>query len=678
MAVLLRALLFLLAGLSLPAEAAVHALLVAATRYDHLPAEKHLQAPNADVLAMRAALERWSVPAHAMRILGDGLPGAHGRPVLASILKELDRLAGLEVKAGDWVVIYLSGHGAIVRDTTGTQRSGLNSVFLPADVRWPAPDDTGSTPENALMDVRIGAALDRIRARGAHVWFVNDSCHSGDTVRSGSDENVRDKSIGPAPRGGAKAPRPRPLAQKPTTDTLPGRLVAFYAAQVTETAREFRGEDGVWRSAFTLALTGAMQRDTGRDARSLIARAVHGTRALRNLGIFQTPYADDDLAGGEPLLGGAPAPLRNPFEGTDTTLHAGILDGIDRDAVLTLHASATEEAPIAQAKVVSGGLTRSRVMTVDGNVLPAGVWFARLASPAPEARLSVELEDSGGNSAGPVRTALEAILTDRLSPVVRAGSLAEADLVLTPDAGRLRIRARRTLLGIAEESEIALGGGAEGTLAARLAAQLHRFDFLRRMERAEGMAGSLPAAERFRVQMTLRRFGTSAATPCPEPAKAATAEIVRPGLPLQACDAVEVEVRNISSTPRYVQVLGIHPDGRVQTIAPRCGAGGALKLEAGQATAGRQLAGAKSALPVVWFSLPRNLTSASGRMAIQLVSTPIDAAAVAPDPCQFERFNGARVVPTRGGAPLFDEGTRSAARPGEIAVMSRVIEWTLR
>lgn len=663
------------------AVAATHVLLAGVTRYDHLPEAKHLKAPNADVMGMRDALAHWGVDPAIMRILADDLPAAHGRATRTNIVRELEALASpARVQSGDWVVIYLSGHGAIVRDATGTQRSGYNSVFLPADVRWPTADAADAKPENALVDTQIGEVLDRIRSLGAHVWFVNDSCHSGDSVRSGESDAIRDKAIAPAPKGtGGKPARPKPLAVRQPAEALPGRLVAFYAAQVTETAREFRGEDGRWTSAFTLALTHAMQRQGARDARSLIAQAVHGVRAMRPRGVFQTPYADDDLADGAHLLGGKASEVINRFEGVDGTLLAGVLDGFDTGAEIEIFASATSDTPLARASVIQGGLTRSKMQAVSGQTLPEGPWFARLVSPGREARLAVAMLPATGSEADLARQSLDALFAEKLQPLRAAASEREADVLVSATPGQVRILARRTLLGVVESIDIPVSGARDVTFAPRLAGALQRLDFLRRMERAGVLAGAAPAAERFKVQMVLRRFAAPAGKPCPAPAKETRGDIVTPALPLESCDAVEIEVRNIGDKPRYVQVLAVHSDGRVQTIAPRCTSPVALKLEAGQATAGRQTAGMKSAMPVIWFSLPRGDGSHTNRMTVQLISTPIDAGAVAPDPCQFERFNGTGRGGTRGQASLFeDDGRNAGMRPGEIALVSRVLEWTAR
>ena len=667
-----------------PALAATHALLAGVTRYDHLPEEKHLKAPANDVQRMRGGLAGWGVAEAEMTILGDDLAGAKGRATRANLLRELDALAtSPRVAAGDWVVIYLSGHGAISRDTTGMQRSGLNSLFLPADVIWPDPGSTDA-PKNALVDTVIGAALDKIRARGAHVWFVNDSCHSGDSVRSEAALDVREKAVAPAPVTKGRPVAGGPLAKRGAGDALPGRLVAFYAAQVTETAREFSSDNGAtWASAFTLALTTAMARPGTRDARTLIAHAVQGVRALRPRGIFQTPYADEDLAEGQALLAGKGEDVLNRFSGAGAMLDAGILDGFDPGSELDLFDSAIAATPLVRARVAQDGLARSRIVAVDGSALPGGSWFGRLATPAREGRLTVAMpvvEGAPPAMLAEAQTALAKALAEPLQAAISVHPGVEADVAVRILPDRIRLISRRSLLGIVQSSDVLTTGPRDEGLSRRISAALHRLDLLRRMERAEVLAAAVPAAQRMPVMATFRRFAGRAGTPCPAPPPAARAEMLSPNLPLSACDAVEVEIRNVSDKPRHVQVIAIHPDGRIQAVAPRCGDGRSLKLEAGQATAARDSAGTKSALPVVWFTLPRGKAGdgREPRMAVQVISVPLDAAPTAPDACQFERYNGAAPMATRS-AVMFDDDARSAGtRPGEITLVGRVLEWTAR
>jgi hypothetical protein len=672
-------LLVLVAGLSpsaRPAQAATHALLAGVTRYDHLPPEKQLRAPANDVARIRAALGRWGVADDAMTVLADDLAGAKARPTLANIAGELDRLGRPgAVAPGDWVVIYLSGHGATATDRTGMQMSGLNSLFLPADV---VLDPGGGPHRNGLMDVAIGQAITRIRERGAHVWFINDSCHSGDSVRAEARDDVREKSVMPAAMRGKASPRARPLAGAgPKAVAAEGKLVAFYAAQVTEAAREFRDGD-VWVSAFTLALTHAMVSADSRDARTLASRTVLGVRSLRPRGIFQTPYADSDMPEGVALLGGERVPeagpsAQPPVEGTGETLLAGTLEGFDTGAEFAIFDTATATAPVGSGRVVQGGLSRSSIALVSGS-LPATGWFARLTSGARETRLTIAVDPS---AAQPMANVLRAILADATAPEIglRSAPPETADILLGADADGLRLVPRKALLGVVEAVPL-LRTANEAALRRAAITALLRLDFLRRMERAEALAANVSAATRLQMRTGLRRFPGSAASTCTSPAPSTAAEPLPIGAALSRCDAIEAEIRNHSEKPRYIQVLAIHADGSIQTVAPRCGVRSSLKLEPGQATAGRQRASADSALPIVWFMLPKPRLPGVGRMAVQILSFPLDAATTAPDPCQFERFNGPSIVATRGEL-AFEEDTRSGARPSDILMQTRILEWAV-
>src|SRR5262249_9911713 len=88
------------------------------------------------------------------------------------------------------VVIVLSGHGIQVPippsqtnplDPKNYEPDGMDEVFLPADVG----DWTVEGLKNAILDDQVGAWLDQLRAKGAHVLIVFDCCHSGTMTRSG-------------------------------------------------------------------------------------------------------------------------------------------------------------------------------------------------------------------------------------------------------------------------------------------------------------------------------------------------------------------------------------------------------------------------------------------------------------------------------------------------------------
>ncbi|MBB4845994.1 hypothetical protein HNP55_004548 [Paucibacter oligotrophus] len=239
----------LLAGTALAAN---HALLVGVSAYPHLPG-KSLEGPANDVALMARSLAELGFEAGQVRVLSE----ASGEPpTRAAIVQNLARLAG-QARAGDWVLVYLSGHGAQVpqpqqawRKSGGRREAdGLQEVFLPRDTwRWSAEQQA---VQGALPDREIGQALQRIRSRGAHVWAVLDTCHAADLLRRpGHAETWRYASPLelqiPLPlwlarwqeglqRGGLQRPPP---AERHPSAGVEGQFVGFFAAQEDEGALE--------------------------------------------------------------------------------------------------------------------------------------------------------------------------------------------------------------------------------------------------------------------------------------------------------------------------------------------------------------------------------------------------------------------------------------------------------
>lgn len=247
------------------------ALLVAVTAYPNLKKSNWLVGPNNDAVLVREYLRANKDAPFAddnITVLADGIEGAKGTPTKAAILAAL---ADLETsKPGDFIYIHFSGHGsqqpALVQ---GKETDGLDEIFLPADTKMWKQGDTGVP--NALLDDEIGTALDKIRATGANVWFVVDACHSGTATRdvAGPASDVRERELKPndlgipseaitaaesAATGGATRGIGEQARETALTDATPnsavatqGKLVAFYAAQTTETTPERpmpRGQEG--------------------------------------------------------------------------------------------------------------------------------------------------------------------------------------------------------------------------------------------------------------------------------------------------------------------------------------------------------------------------------------------------------------------------------------------------
>lgn len=247
------------------------ALIVAATKYPNFPEKNWLHGPNHDAELVRDYLETNDIAkfdARNVTVLADDLKGAKSSPTHAAILGEFKRLAD-ESSAGDFVYIHLSGHGSQQPELVkGSETDGLDEIFLPADTNLWKDRNTGVP--NALMDDEIGAALTAIRAKGAFVWFVVDACHSGTADRDvvPDSQMVKERELDPildlkvAPDAMADAqkeaqPASRDVGSERESafaltddenagDAKTGGLVAFYAAQTTETTPERpmpRGKD---------------------------------------------------------------------------------------------------------------------------------------------------------------------------------------------------------------------------------------------------------------------------------------------------------------------------------------------------------------------------------------------------------------------------------------------------
>ncbi|MGD9770004.1 MAG: caspase domain-containing protein, partial [Pseudolabrys sp.] len=192
--------------------AANHALLIGVSNYTYKEITP-LKGPGNDVTLMWRALGKRGFS--NMTVLADGLPAgpafptSAGEPTRANILAAFTALAG-RAKAGDLVLIYYSGHGTEqpVRNVDqDSERGNLDQVMLPIDAG--GYDRETQTVTNGIVDDAIGAALDRIRAQGADVWVIFDSCHAGSMTRGVFDglavRGIESSRLGipPTPPGGA-------------------------------------------------------------------------------------------------------------------------------------------------------------------------------------------------------------------------------------------------------------------------------------------------------------------------------------------------------------------------------------------------------------------------------------------------------------------------------------------
>jgi len=99
------------------------------------------------------------------------------RATTQAILERLDWLV-TDLIPGDEILFQYSGHGAqlATRDPQGEVDS-LDECLCPIDFDW--------SDEHAIRDKQLHEIFDRV-PEGVHAIFVNDSCHSGTSLRDGN------------------------------------------------------------------------------------------------------------------------------------------------------------------------------------------------------------------------------------------------------------------------------------------------------------------------------------------------------------------------------------------------------------------------------------------------------------------------------------------------------------
>jgi metacaspase-1 len=97
------------------------------------------------------------------------------RAKLKAIVDGLTDLVA-QAKAGDSLVFTFSGHGSWLPDTSGDEPDGRDEMLCPYDV------NSGQY----LMDDMLSAIFDG-KPKGAQLFFISDSCHSGSVAKFAPD-----------------------------------------------------------------------------------------------------------------------------------------------------------------------------------------------------------------------------------------------------------------------------------------------------------------------------------------------------------------------------------------------------------------------------------------------------------------------------------------------------------
>jgi len=599
-----------LAGVNM-AHAENYALLIGVSGYPTLPSAHRLEGPRNDVALLRDVLSRHGFRPDNIRILADGVAAAE-EPTRARIMEALDALAD-KVRHDDFVFVSFSGHGSQQPDdpdNPNRKPDGLSSTILPIDIgKWSGP---AKSVENAITDHQFGAALNKIRASGAFVWAVIDSCHSSMMTRGGEvSRSVSPADLGVPPEAlqkaaaDAAASRSRGVGEQSefdisrSPDKHGSGIAGFFAAQSWQEAPEMAlppaSGDQKPYGLFTFTLA------------HLIDQYPHTTYAQLDQRILQeygrlnrsspTPLALGELTAR--VFGAQPGPEIRQWQieigANGPEIAAGSVHGLGPGFVLAVLPEPTSDpaAAIGYVEVKSATAFRSRLQPVAyaGKAAPASedikpASYARVVLEKLNLELTVARPPEVANPTAAERALLQALQTVESAPSsrVRIRWLAPNE----PGLVKLLLRDDKLWFlpsGVASSGASTDNGGPTEDLTgvpfveagesseevrSRVADALFR---IARVHALLELGTALRSWDELGldVTMSLRRVrNMPRPADCKHPELDEAVALAPSAVPeLRQCDEVDVRIRNVSDNPVDVTVLYIDSAYGVTSLYPK-------------------------------------------------------------------------------------------------------------
>lgn len=589
------AVLMLAATLCWPAAAQAvkgHALIVGVSRYPSLDEGMQLDGPKYDSEMVASYLSKQRARLFRpenIKVLADGVTGAQP-PTRANIENGMAAIAS-KASAGDFVYLHFSGHGSQqpARPGDPNEPDGRDELFLPADIgAW---DDSVGKVKNALVDDEIGAMIGAIRKKGAFVWVVFDSCHSGTVTRGAPvNDGVRMRKVAPSALGipqaaldtsereavktrGKIAAGESAFVNLAEVGGRTGGLVAFYAAQSTEQAPEMRlpqGEDNRKpHGLLTFTLLQVITEYPGISYRRAAQEVLQRYSAM-NLD-RPTPLFEGDL---DARVFGSSAVEEKPQwplerRNGEIRIPAGSLSRLTTGSVVALLDSPSAEQALGYARVTRTGAMESVLEPIQYRGKPAlsaqtlpELGYARLAEQKLDLALRVARPDWATGSSPGIRDRITNLL-DSLKPEDGSGlrvqwvmpgepadvrlahssaNRGEGEIWLLPASGN------RVAEGANKTPSIVLDGKNDGQLRAALADNLTRVARVINLLRvSQGMGVGASAME---VMLKVKRKGDGVTRELP----ASSVPALHPG------DEVHLSAANTTRKPIDINVLFVGSD----------------------------------------------------------------------------------------------------------------------
>ncbi len=341
-------------------------------------------------------------------------------------------------ESDDVVFFYYAGHGAQEKapeEFWDLEADHLDETLVCYDSRTPASRD--------LADKELAYLISKVAKKNPHVLVILDCCHSGSGTRDLSpDIGVRRGPVDSRDRPLSSfilSEEPtvldqlltssRDLARKTTGVVLPkGKHVMFSACRDHELAKEYGGEDGQQRGAFSYFLLQTLYRTNGSITYRDLARNLNALVSGKVRDQSPQVEATDPEELNQPFLGGA-IPERSfyftlSFSRNDHSwvIDGGALHGIPKrsnagDTLLAIFpAGSTPEQlrhlsdALGEAKVVQVLGQRSKVAVTSGSDRLSedeSYWVVVTSLPLPPLKVFIQADSGEEVGVHLVRQALE-------------------------------------------------------------------------------------------------------------------------------------------------------------------------------------------------------------------------------------------------------------------------------